>query len=87
MYLSFRAAFIRNISVSLLNGAITLIILLIAPMGLAGVIMNTALVTIASFANATLCDRIVHFLQPPTINAVDLPQDSSSSSLEPPYQK
>jgi hypothetical protein len=86
MYLSSRAAFIRNLSVSVLNGAITLIILLIAPMGLAGVIMNTALVTLASFANATLCDRIVHFLQPSNINITAFPQDSSSS-LDQPHQK
>lgn len=64
MYISFRAAFIRNLSVSVLNGAITLVILLIAPMGLAGVIINTILVTVASLANATLCDRIIRFLQP-----------------------
>lgn len=64
MYLSHRTAFIRNLAVAGLNGAITLIILLIAPMGLAGVIINTSLVTIASFLNATMCDRIVRFLQP-----------------------
>ena len=64
MYLSPKTAFVRNVGVASLNGAITLIILLIAPMGLAGVIINTLLVSLASFANATLGDRIVLYLQP-----------------------
>lgn len=63
MFLSPRAILIRNFSVASVNGAITLVILLIAPLGLAAVIMNTALVTIATFATATLADRVVFFLQ------------------------
>ncbi|MBP0003130.1 MAG: hypothetical protein J7642_05315 [Cyanobacteria bacterium SBC] len=63
MYLNARIAFIRNLSVALLNGAVTLVILLIAPMGLAGVITNTILVMLGSFGNATLADTIVRFLQ------------------------
>ncbi len=62
MYFSHRAALVRNLSVALLNGGITLIILLIAPLGLAAVIINTLLVTIASFANATAGNSIVRFL-------------------------
>lgn len=65
MFLSPRVALIRNLAVALFNGAITLIILLIAPMGLAGVIINTLMITIASFFNASFCDRIVFFLQNP----------------------
>ncbi len=64
MYISNRAALVRNLAVAFLNGTITLIILLIAPLGLAAVIINTILVTIASFVNATAGDRIVRFLQP-----------------------
>jgi hypothetical protein len=63
MFLSSRAASIRNLSVAGVNGVITLIILLIAPLGLAAVIMNTALVTIATLVTATAADRIVWFLQ------------------------
>ena len=63
MFLSPRTAFIRNLAVAVFNGAISLIILLIAPMGLAGVITNTLLITVASFLNAAFCDRIVIFLQ------------------------
>ncbi|MBD2440573.1 CRISPR-associated protein Csx18 [Nostoc sp. FACHB-110] len=70
MYLSSRAALVRNLGVALLNGAITLIILLIAPLGLATVIVNTALVTIASFINAAAGDAIVKFLQPSQIRTI-----------------
>jgi Na+/serine symporter len=44
MYISPRAAKVRNVLVSAANGSITLIILLIAPLGLAAVIINTLLV-------------------------------------------
>ncbi len=63
MLLSPRIALVRNLAVATFNGAVTLMILLIAPMGLAGVISNTLIVTIASFLNATACDRVVLFLQ------------------------
>ncbi|BAZ81470.1 MAG: CRISPR-associated protein Csx18 [Sphaerospermopsis kisseleviana] len=64
MYISHRAALVRNLGVAIFNGSITLIILLIAPLGLAAVIVNTLLVTLASFINATASDKIVVFLQP-----------------------
>ncbi|MEH1885526.1 MULTISPECIES: CRISPR-associated protein Csx18 [unclassified Nostoc] len=64
MYISSRAALIRNLGIALLNGAITLIILLIAPLGLAAVIINTILIAVASFVNATAGDAVVNFLQP-----------------------
>ncbi|MBD2292407.1 hypothetical protein H6G06_02650 [Anabaena sphaerica FACHB-251] len=70
MYISHRAALVRNLSVALLNGGITLIILLIAPLGLAAVIINTLLVTLASFINATAGDTIVRFLQPTQIKTM-----------------
>jgi len=63
MFLSPRIALVRNLAVALFNGLIALVILLIAPMGLAGVITNTLMITVASFCNATACDRIVLFLQ------------------------
>ncbi len=64
MYISSRVVLVRNISVSIVNGIITLIILLIAPLGLAAVISNTFLVTIASYAAATAADRVIAFLNP-----------------------
>jgi hypothetical protein len=43
MHLSSRGTQVRNLSVAVANGSITLIILLIAPLGLAAVIINTLL--------------------------------------------
>ncbi len=70
MYISSRAALIRNLGVALLNGAITLIILLIAPLGLTAVIINTMLVTAASLVNAIAGDTVVKFLQPSQIKTI-----------------
>jgi hypothetical protein len=70
MYISHRAALVRNLGVAICNGAITLIILLIAPLGLTAVIINTLLVTLASFVNAAAGDRIVRFLQPAQIKTI-----------------
>jgi hypothetical protein len=85
MYFSPRAAFIRNLAVAGLNGSITLIILLIAPMGLAGVIANTLMVTVASFFNATFIDRVALFLQGSTPNPQDayLHASTPDTSLDP----
>jgi hypothetical protein len=70
MYISSRTALVRNFGVAILNGGITLIILLIAPLGLAAVIINTILVTVASFVNATAGDAVVNFLQPSQIKTL-----------------
>lgn len=57
-----RAALVRNLAVASVNGAITLVILLIAPLGLVSVWTNTILVSVATFATATAADRIVKYL-------------------------
>lgn len=62
MYISSRAAQFRNLSLATVNGAITLIILLIAPLGLMAVIINTLLVTFATFITATAADRVIRYL-------------------------
>lgn len=87
MFLSPRIALVRNLAVALFNGAIALVILLIAPMGLAGVITNTVMIAVASFFNATACDRIVLFLQsgqtPRQQTSVSpLERDQNSSDIE-----
>lgn len=64
MYITSRASTIRNFSLAAVNGTITLIILLIAPLGLAAVISNTFLVTVATFFASTIADQIVRYLQP-----------------------
>ncbi|MBF2001494.1 MAG: hypothetical protein IGS38_12325 [Synechococcales cyanobacterium M58_A2018_015] len=66
MYISTRAAFVRNVAVALVNGAVTLVILLIAPLGLAAVWINTLLVVIATYATATIGDRVLRYLQADT---------------------
>ncbi|CAD5988650.1 hypothetical protein PCC9214_05431 (plasmid) [Planktothrix tepida] len=63
MYISNRAIVVRNFAIAIVNGAITLIILLIAPLGLMAVISNTFLVTVASFFTATIADGVIRFLQ------------------------
>ena len=70
MYVTYRASLVRNFSVAIINGSITLIILLIAPMGLAAVIMNTFLVTVASFFTATIADSVVRFVQPSRVESI-----------------
>lgn len=70
MYISARAALVRNAAVALLNGGITLIILLIAPLGLLAVIVTTILVTLASLVNGIASDAVINFLQPSQIKTL-----------------
>jgi len=63
MYISPRAAQLRNFSIAIVNGSITLVILLIAPLGLVAVILNTLLVTLATYATTIAGDRVILFLQ------------------------
>lgn len=63
MYINKRSQLVRNITLAIANGSITLIILLIAPLGLAAVIINTVLITISTFVT-TASDKIVRYLQP-----------------------
>ena len=57
MYISRRSATVRNVSISTVNGGITLVILLIAPLGLAAVIINTMLVAVATYIVASAADK------------------------------
>ncbi len=63
MYLSTRALQVRNASIAGINGTLTLVILLIAPLGLAAVIINTVLVTVATYVSGTAVDRIIFSMQ------------------------
>ncbi|QIZ71671.1 CRISPR-associated protein Csx18 [Oxynema aestuarii] len=86
MYLTYRSALVRNISVAALNGLITLVILLIAPLGLAAVIGNTFLITLASFFTGTFADVVVRYLQPshpPRSVAASLENDSALGQRHP----
>jgi hypothetical protein len=64
MYINKRSQLVRNITLAIANGGITLIILLIAPLGLAAVIINTVLITISTFLTATASDKVIKYLQP-----------------------
>lgn len=63
MYISSRTILVRNVSVSIVSGGITLIILLIAPLGLMAVIINTVLVTLTTYIVSVGADRVMAFLQ------------------------
>lgn len=61
-FLTDKVARVRNISVSAANGIISLTILLIAPMGLFAVIVNTLLIVAATYGSLTVSDRILVYL-------------------------
>lgn len=63
MYISPRAILVRNVSVSLINGTVTLIILLIAPLGLMAVIINTVIIALATYIVLVGADRVTAYLQ------------------------
>lgn len=80
MYIPRRSTTIKNISVSAINGSITLIILLIAPLGLAAVIINTVLVTISTYLVCSGADRVMIWLQPEQnaeLSGTDAPEKKS----------
>ena len=62
MYISKKAAFIRNISASVINSLITLVLLLIAPLGLAVVIINTISIGLSTFMVCMSLDYITGWL-------------------------
>lgn len=71
---------LRNMITALLNGAATLMILLIAPLGLAAVITNTILVMIASYFGGEVTDFVIGALRGEDIDVELLPRERSSSS-------
>jgi hypothetical protein len=81
MYVTYRASTVRNLSIALVNGSITLIILLIAPLGFAAVITNTFLVTAATFFTATAADQIIRYLQPSQARSLETSLNSDPESL------
>jgi len=62
--MSVRGAFVRNVLVGATNGGITLVILLIAPLGLAAVLTNTVLVGVTTFGVCMGADAVVAWLLP-----------------------
>lgn len=64
MYITPRTTQLRNVITSISTGIITLIILLIAPLGLAAVIINTLLVTVATYTVSSVADKVILWLEP-----------------------
>ncbi|MDB9313716.1 CRISPR-associated protein Csx18 [Spirulina sp. CS-785/01] len=62
MYISTRAALVRSGVVAGVNCAITLTLLLIAPLGLAAVITNTLFITASTFGVCVVGDWVVAWL-------------------------
>jgi len=62
-YINQRTANVRNLAVLAVNGLVSLIILLIAPLGLLAVIVNTALVMASTYGLLTGSDRMIMYLQ------------------------
>jgi hypothetical protein len=62
MYSVRRVRFIRNVAAATVNGVITLIILLIAPLGLVAVIINTLLVSASTFIVCSFGDGVIAWL-------------------------
>jgi len=62
--MSVRGAFVRNVLVGITNGGITLVILLIAPLGLAAVVTNTVMVALATFGVCMGADAVAAWLLP-----------------------
>ncbi len=83
MYVSPRTAQIRNIALAVVNGAVTLIILLIAPLGLAAVIINTLLVVAASYGTGVMADRVIRFLQPSNNRATQIDTRRDEEDIRP----
>ncbi|MCA2729073.1 MAG: hypothetical protein IM531_09330 [Pseudanabaena sp. M090S1SP1A06QC] len=77
-FLTAKVARVRNLSVSVANGVISLVILLIAPMGLFAVIVNTLLIVVATYGTLTVSDRIlVYLLQDDRRDSLGAARDSS----------
>ncbi|MEA5421100.1 CRISPR-associated protein Csx18 [Spirulina sp. CCNP1310] len=83
MTLSTRGALVRNGVVAGVNGAITLTLLLIAPLGLAAVITNTALITASTFVVGIAADGVVRWLSPLSRPGYIPPQSQSDLERSP----
>lgn len=62
LYLSWRAVLIRSLAAASVNGLVTLWLLLIAPLGLAAVVLNTGAVALSTFAICFGGDWVVAWL-------------------------
>ena len=74
MLISCKGSLIKSIAVAFGNGIVTLGLLLVAPLGLAGVITTTIAVTIATLVVTAVFDLITLWLiKSPVVNFLDYP--------------
>lgn len=85
MYISQSTAQKRNWAIALINGSITLIILLIAPLGLLAVIVNTILITLASYGTGVISDRVIYYLSQKQQNS--FANNQGNQSVYPPTER
>jgi hypoxanthine-guanine phosphoribosyltransferase len=85
MFISHQTAKKRNLAIALMNGSITLIILLIAPLGLLAVIVNTILITLASYGTGVMSDRVIYYLSQRQQNS--FANNQSNQSVYPPTER
>jgi len=78
MLISWKGSLIKSVAIAFINGLITLILLLIAPLGLAVVVINTIAIFISTLAVTMAFDLItLWLLKSPTNNFLDYPYQSS----------
>jgi hypothetical protein len=86
MFISQQTAKKRNLAIALINGSITLIILLIAPLGLLAVIVNTILITLASYGTGVMSDRVIYYLSQRQANSF-ANSNQDNQSVYPPTER
>ena len=62
-YMTPKTAQVRNAVAAVANGGISLTILLIAPLGLFAVVINTVLIMISTYGVLAVSDRVLAYLQ------------------------
>jgi len=82
LILHIRQLQVRNLVLAVVNGTITLIVLLIAPLGLAAVLTNTLLVTGATWLTATVMDGVCFWLMPRSSAIPSGQQQPMTSDIE-----
>jgi len=76
-----RTSLFVNLLVSIVNGAIALVLLLIAPLGLASVVTLTLLITISTFVSGIAAVVLVRWLENKENPSRSTPSDQGQSWL------
>lgn len=83
MLISWKSSLIKSITIAFINGLITLAILLIAPLGLATVIINTIIIATSSFVvNITFDFITMWLLKSANHNFFDIPYNNKMREIK-----